>query len=311
MGWGGKLVLPLPVLAILGTVLALPLLGVSGPDQAFTMEPGESLDSYLRISNDGDRRLEVTLSIRGEVSGMIQAQGTIFSLDPGTSRRVALHYRVPASATVGTYAGEILLGPGEGVHTALSRQVAVTVAESVERRLALRKGLNLVGWPGPESSLEEAFRGHPQVAKVWRRNDAGDYEVATYYPEHGAWWSPDAVLNRLQTGEAYFLECASDALLPVEAIGSPRSIELAPGMNLLGWTGPETPVPEAFPQSPENHPIDRVWRRNRDGSYSSIDYFPSYDTWWGADPDFTVLEWGRAYFVEASGPTVVSVPGVK
>jgi len=305
------LIPPLAAVLLLGVVLALPFLGVSGPEQRFVMKPGESLDSYLRIRNDGDRPMEVSLDIRGEVSGLVHPHKTSFSLDPGTSSRVALRYSVPALAEAGTYVGEVLLVPGGGVRTALSRLVTVTVAGSGEIYLYLGTGLNLVGWPGPELSFEEAFRGHPQVAKVWRRRGDGEYDVATHYPEHDVWWCPDPLFTGLETGGAYFLECESDVQLPIDALRSPRAVGLDPGTNLLAWTGPTMPVAEAFPQSSGNHPVDRVWKRNRDGSYSSMDYYPSYGVWWCADPGFEALEWGHAYFVEASEPTSITVPGVE
>jgi hypothetical protein len=85
-------------------------------------------------------------------------------------------------------------------------------------QLALETGTNLIVWTGEDRALERAFPQGPQeysVTKVWRRTGDGEYEFAQYYPSADSWWSRDPTFNRLEEGEAYFVESTDQVRISI------------------------------------------------------------------------------------------------
>ncbi len=306
---------PIILVAIPGCMFVLVAglsgLGLSGPEQRFAIPPGGSETSYLRVWNDGPSYLQVSLMIAGNASGFVQLSTKSIALQPGTSSRVELLYSVPTAAAGGRYSGEIIVQAGDQLQAVPARDILVIVGVSSSSiRMELDRGLNLLCWPGEETTFQEAFQDHPEIFKVWAREQSGEYSVSTRYQDRGLWWSPDAGFELLRTGHAYFLECSSPVEILVEkAAPIQRELELRKGINLVGWTGPTTPVADAFSQSPNHSPIRKIWRKNQDGSYSSMEYFASVDTWWSPDSGFACLDQGRAYFIEAVQDCVWTVVG--
>jgi hypothetical protein len=163
----------------------------------------------------------------------------------------------------------------------------------------LEKGLNLIGWLGPDQSFSEAFRTAPGITKVWRRNDGGTYSYASFISGEKMWWSPDGGFTGLDYGGAYFVECSSSNTLIAEA-GSGPTGSLSPTNNLLVWRTHSKPLSEGFTQDSGLSDIRKIWHRNDSGGYSFAEYYPSVDLWWSPDPRFTHLERGEAYFVETA-----------
>jgi len=110
---------------------------------------------------------------------------------------------------------------GEPYFVECSGQVEIqTQRVTHEQVLRLTKGLNLVGWCLPRRMFHEAFPQnstfHP-IERIWHRKAGGGYTFAEYFPDEDVWWSPDADFEAMETGEAYFLECGSDAILTLKS----------------------------------------------------------------------------------------------
>ncbi len=166
--------------------------------------------------------------------------------------------------------------------------------------ITIQSGLNLATWVGLSGNFADII---PDTAvqrglfKIWRRNNDGTYSSAQYY-ESGTWWSSDDSFTGLLTGEGYFFESTDTLVLQPQRGTQPSVISLDEGVNMVGWIHPTCTLEAAFPQNPSDYAVFKVWRKLPDGSYSFAQYYPDEDIWWSSDPDFSVLEAGKAYFVE-------------
>lgn len=289
-------------IAAAGLGLSLSGLAVTGPDQSFTIPAGGSESSYLTVWNEGDGTATIDVSAHGDVSGLVDLGPGSVQLGPGASTTITVTYSVSSGQPAGLCEGWLEASTGEGmIATSVSRPVRlwVTSGDGSEVTLELNGGLNLISWPSATATFEEAFGSNSGVERVWRRTSSGDYVSASYYPGSG-WWSADSGFTCLETACGYFVECSGPIQVQVSDSVQPADLELESGTNLVGWVWDPMPVEVAILQSPSYHPVSKIWRRNPDGSYTSIQFFPDQGIWWSSDSDFTGLETGRAYFFEST-----------
>ncbi len=302
------------LLSLGAAVVALTGLALTGPEQSFTIPQGEYRDSYLRIWNEGDQNALIHVSAQGPASSFATLSEQDSILGAGQSRIVNIRYRVPSETSTGLYEGTFEAWTGDVIATSVHRAISVWVTGGTgggspgTSNLVLDKGLNLISWPGVDSTLQDVLGSGDGISKVWRRTNSGDYVFASYYPGQG-WWSSDPTFTHLRRGEAYFIECSAPCEMTVPLATGSVVLELKRGTNLAGWPGDTMPVDVGLRQSSSYHPITKIWRRNSGGSYSAIQFFPQEATWWSSDSSFTTLENGRAYFIECSEDASFQVPG--
>ena len=274
-------------------------IAVTGPDQSFVLQQGQTWSSYIRILNCDTSPVEAKVTISQEVADLVTVAADDILIGPGEDQKVSLVYGIPAGFPAGDYEGWIEVSTVSGnLQISVSRVIRVQVtSSSTEVVIHLQKGLNLVCWPGPDTSLDKFFASYRSVRRVWRREDDGRYVSASSYGEAG-WWSPDARFTSLRHGEAYFFESTQREDIESErSTEQSRTIFLHKGLNLIGWVGPPASFQDAFPQNSTFHPIRKIWKKTENG-YVCAEYFPTENTWWSADPSFTELETGEAYFAE-------------
>jgi len=88
--------------------------------------------------------------------------------------------------------------------------------------------------------------------------------------------------------------------IQVVVTGAQIQVNLAKGLNLIGWCADATTIQSAFQQSPTDTKVTKIWRRETDGTYTFTQYNTQQNTWWSPNPSFTQLEPGHAYFIEAT-----------
>jgi len=301
------------ILGVFLAVAAISLSGIAltGPDQSFTISRGATKHSYLRVWNQGSDPVVITIEASGAAAAVLTISDPTLNLEPGQDAVVDLTYTVPADFPTGKCEGSVEARTGGTISASLLRPISLWITEaslSDSISVSLEKGLNLVSWSGQDLSFEEAFPSHQGIERVWRRTGSGDYIFARYYAGSG-WWSSDPSFTGLRCGEAYFIECSGPYQMEMPRHEGTRVLDLKAGTNLVGWAGVTMPVEVAFPQSQSYHPITKIWRRNPDGSYSAIQFFPDQGIWWSADQGFTSLEAGRAYFVECREDVSLEVAG--
>ncbi len=287
--------------AFLGRVILGAGIGLSGPDQVLEMEQGKSGSSYVVVWNAGDSTDAYRASIYGNITAISTVQPQAFTLDPSGSRTLTILYAVPADQQPGTYAGRLVISSDDQLSSSVSKTMTVKVKQGARLEVRLKAGTNLIGWVGADLSFGEALGNGRGPTKVWRRNTDGSYVSAQYYSSTGVWWSADGTFTGLRYGAAYFVECQSDCVLTIQPRIGPTDLYLEAGTNLIVWKSTAKPFAEAFPQSPANCPVRKVWRRTVSGEYEYAEYYPSVSSWWSPDPSFVGVEKGGAYFVESLG----------
>ena len=309
---GTPIIFALAGICSLGVFVAsLSGLAVSGPDQSFTISQGGTKTSYIRIWNEGTEAAEISVQAGGSAADIMTINDPSLQLGPGESAVVDLIYSIPGNHPTGLCEGYVeAMTTGGTVGTSVLRPVSIWVTSggSDQVTLSLNAGLNLVSWSGDDMPLGDALGSGQDIDRVWMRTDSGHYVFASWYDGQG-WWSADSEFTGLKRGGAYFVECSSSCVVELTRAGGTHVLELKSGTNLVGWTGETLPVDEALPQSPSYHPVSKVWRRNADGSYSAVQYFPEEGIWWSADASFDSLELGRAYFVECDQDATFTIPG--
>jgi len=105
--------------------------GVSGPDQVFTLTQGSEQESYVRIYNTGDEPSSYTISISGNASTFVEAEVTEISLDPDQNAKIALGYKIPRNQAPGLYRGSLTVSIlGQQVSPGVSKELVIEVAEA-------------------------------------------------------------------------------------------------------------------------------------------------------------------------------------
>jgi len=309
----GRLRIAIPV-AIFGfcSLLSATLImgggvGISGPDQVIQIEQGETASSYMRVWNEGATDRGFVLGVEGDCSPLIDASPSGFSLGPEEQQLVDLAYTAPMDQAPGTYTGSITVSIEGDIAGSVTRQVTVTVQARENPQLSLRSGTNLVGWIGTDATFGDALGMGEGATKVWTRSADGSYTSAQYYPSAGIWWSKDDSFTELEYGHAYFIECEAECSIDYVPGSGSGQLVLEDGTNLIVWIGEDRSLEQAFPQSPEEYSVTKVWRRTEDGEYEFAQYYPSAGSWWSKDPTFNQLEEGEAYFVESDSQVQVSV----
>jgi hypothetical protein len=130
--------------------------------------------------------------------------------------------------------GRVLIAGGEG-RLAESSAERFTPAPPPPREVALLVGWNLITWTGDETPVASALAGLPAVASVYAW-DAAAREYRSY--RRGV----PARLNRLSTlraGDGLWVLAGQPAIWRMPGLGRERSVSLAAGFNLVGWTGPD------------------------------------------------------------------------
>ncbi len=105
--------------------------GVSGPDQAFTLTQGSQQESYVRIYNTGDEQSSYTISISGNASTFVEAEVTEISLDPDQNAKVALSYKIPRNQPPGVYWGSLMVSIlGQQISPGVSKELSIVVVQA-------------------------------------------------------------------------------------------------------------------------------------------------------------------------------------
>jgi len=276
-------------------------IAVTGPDQSFVLQEGQTLTSFIRILNRDGSMVTVHVTISEELRELVSASVDLLQVDPGEGEKLLLSYSVPPGKPAGQYEGLIELWTSSGnLAVSISRPIHIQVTSSSGVTIRLQKGLNLICWPASDILLDEFFASHRSVKRIWRRTPDGGYVSATYY-EGSGWWSSDPSFTSLKHGEAYFVETTDDVDVEVPSVSvESQTITVHKGLNLIGWIGAPMEFDEVFRQNSTFHPVRKIWRK-ASGGYVSAQYFPSRQVWWSADPSFTRLERGEAYFLECEG----------
>ncbi len=276
-------------------------IGLSGPEQDFSLRQGETATSHLIVWNEGSGAETFSATVTGNVSALVTISPGSLSVGAGASGRVTVSYSVPSDQEPGSYSGRIWVSvSGSGVVPSVSRAVSIVVTGASTKQMPIRKGLNLASWMGPTGTLDSSVPRGQGLYKIWKRKSDGTYVSSQFYAESGVWWSSDQSFTTLETGRAYFFESTADATLQVAAGTLPSSIHLSAGLNLVGWPYASKSLEQVFPQGPQNYAVTKVWRRLPNGSYSFAQYYPESNVWWSSDAGFVSLETGCAYFIEAT-----------
>jgi hypothetical protein len=105
--------------------------GLSGPDQVFTLTQGSQLDSYVRIYNTGDEPSSYTISISGNASTFVEAEVLEISLDPDQNAKVALGYKIPRNQAPGVYRGSLMVSIlGQQISPGVSKELSIEVVQA-------------------------------------------------------------------------------------------------------------------------------------------------------------------------------------
>ncbi len=276
-------------------------IGLSGPEQDFHVQPGDGLSSHLIVWNEGGSEEEYEAWVTGDISQLLSVDPMTFTLSPGQGVTLSLEYSVQSGQAQGTYEGRLQVAvKGNGISPSISRDLVLAVTTGTTSRMDLQAGINLVTWRGPSGSFGDLIPSDSGLFKIWKRTQDGSYTQAQYYSEQDLWWSTDDGFTGIETGEAYFFETDRECTLDIEELPPADNIGLNEGLNLVGWSHDSASFQDAFPQSPDDNYVDKIWRKESDGSYSFAQYYQEEDQWWSSTPDFQGLETGRAYFVEAN-----------
>ena len=110
-----------------------------------------------------------------------------------------------------------------------------TPAPPPPRDVALLAGWNLIAWTGDETPVASALAALPAVRSVFAW-DAAERRYLRY--SRGV----PASVNRLtvlRAGVGLWVLSERPAIWRMPGLGRERSVSLAPGFNLAGWTGPD------------------------------------------------------------------------
>ena len=110
-----------------------------------------------------------------------------------------------------------------------------TPAPPPPRDVALLAGWNLIAWTGDETPVASALAALPAVRSVFAW-DAAERRYLRY--SRGV----PASVNRLtvlRAGAGLWVLSERPAIWRMPGLGRERSVSLAPGFNLAGWTGPD------------------------------------------------------------------------
>ncbi len=140
--------------------------------------------------------------------------------------------------------GRVLIAGGKERLAGRSAEI-FTPAPAPPRDVALLVGWNLITWTGDETPVAAALAALPAVGAVFAWDTAaGGY--LTY--RRGV----PAALNRLTTlrpGDGLWVLARQPMIWRMPGLGRERTVPLAPGFNLVGWTGPDGVAPARIAQS--------------------------------------------------------------
>ena len=130
--------------------------------------------------------------------------------------------------------GRVLIAGGD--HPLAGRSAErFTPAPPPPRDVALLAGWNLIAWTGDETPVASALAALPAVSRVY----AWDARAGAFL---GYSRGVRASVNRLtvlRAGLGLWVLSERPAIWRMPGLGRERSVSLAPGFNLAGWTGPD------------------------------------------------------------------------
>jgi len=161
-------------------------------------------------------------------------------------------------------------------------------ASSVEFRLSLGQGWNLVSVPVVNSSLNASSLGVPGVQQVCEFNSSS----LGFNPYVEGWSHPSADFN-LNAGVGYFVFCnASTSLTVYGSSPSNPSVVVSPRLNMIGWASYNNSSAEAVCDALSGSSNTNIWRYN-----SSTGGFDAYVQGWSPSSANFVITPGTGYFI--------------
>ncbi len=120
---------------LLSPTMAKRGVGVSGPDQVFSLTPGSNLSSYLRVYNTGDEVTTYSVKVEGNVSRFLSPESDSIVIDPGENQKLELTYRTKHDDLPGEYTGSFLVSiGGQQVSPGVSKRVRIIIAGTAPNR---------------------------------------------------------------------------------------------------------------------------------------------------------------------------------
>ncbi|MXY80437.1 MAG: hypothetical protein F4Y94_12340 [Chloroflexi bacterium] len=130
--------------------------------------------------------------------------------------------------------GRVLIAGGEGPLAGGSAE-RFTPAPPPPREVALLAGWNLITWTGYDTPAATALAAVPAVGAVF----AWDAAAGRYLSYRRGIPVARNSLTTLRPGDGLWVLARQPAIWRMPGLGRERTVSLAPGFNLVGWTGPD------------------------------------------------------------------------
>ena len=130
--------------------------------------------------------------------------------------------------------GRVLIAGGDGPLSGRSAE-RFTPAPPPPRDVALLAGWNLITWTGDETPVVSALAALPAVSRVY----AWDARAGAFLRYSRGVLASGNRLTVLRAGAGLWVLSERPAIWRMPGLGRERSVLLAPGFNLAGWTGPD------------------------------------------------------------------------
>jgi hypothetical protein len=172
--------------------------------------------------------------------------------------------------------------------------------DGLTRTITLTPGFNLVVWGDTDVAAEDLVTILPSAVGAVFAWNVDTAEFDTFRPEGPAFVN---TLTQVDAGAAVWLLVEGDAAVEFEQndIDAPRQLSVRGGLDLLGWTGPTTPIPAI---------IDGLGEVRINVYDNAAKQFRVYAT---GLPDslqgVTELNPGDGFWVEAAPGAPIPVPG--
>ena len=130
--------------------------------------------------------------------------------------------------------GRVLIAGGEGPLAGGSAE-RFTPAPPPPREVALLVGWNLITWTGYDTPAATALAAVPAVGAVF----TWDAVEGRYLGYRRGIPAGHNSLTTLRPGDGLWVLARQPAIWRMPGLGRERTVSLAPGFNLVGWTGPD------------------------------------------------------------------------